>query len=301
MQREMTRRRWMIATAGCMLSAASARADSSEKALTRIQEQAKKAGLQDIRSSEFEFYLGVGNAPDAFRTDAMHICHDLAGVYLKHFQGKGFPVEAPKSKLILVTLKDRSSYEAFSENAPGGEVGGHYDLDTNALVVFDFRPDQKKRAASSQRINTFTLVHESLHQLSFNTGLLELAADVPTCISEGLATYGELWQSSAKRAAFGRVNTPRLSVLKELLPIEKLLTHDELFEADEDSADAAYSQSWLLMHYLMSATNVPKFRAYLSAIRKRRDPKGRIEDARAHLGDLARLDASLRRYAIKLR
>ncbi len=50
---------------------------------------------------------------------------------------------------------------------------------------------------ASTRVNTFTLVHEAIHQLTYNTGLLDRQADVPVAISEGLATFGEHARSPA--------------------------------------------------------------------------------------------------------
>jgi hypothetical protein len=47
---------------------------------------------------------------------------------------------------------------------------------------------------------------------------------------------------------------------------------------------------------MKSPAKLPKLRAYLAAIKGRRDPKRRLEDARQHLGDLEKLDAELRRY-----
>ena len=304
-----SRRQFLLATIGGAITAGFARAadpgvpaSTFDKELEAVQARLAAAGIKGARSSTYEFYEGIGNSSDRHRNDALKICYDLSTVYIKHFQDRRFRVEAPKRKLIVVSLKDRKSYEAFSENAPGAEVGGHYDLETNALVVFDFRQDKEKRATSAQRINTFTLVHESLHQLMYNTGLLSRQSDVPVAISEGLAAYGELWQSSAKRAPFGRVNMSRLQVLKDLRSnqkdaptVESLLTKDDLF-GDEDSSQAAYAQSWLLVHYFMRPDHVDKFRAYLIAVNTRTDASHRLEDAKTHLGDLNKLDASLRRY-----
>ena len=40
-----------------------------------------------------------------------------------------------------MTLKDQASYAAYLGVKPGDAVGGgHYELDTNRLVIFDFRP-----------------------------------------------------------------------------------------------------------------------------------------------------------------
>ncbi len=45
---------------------------------------------------------------------------------------------------------------------------------------------------------------------------------------------------------------------------------------------------------------LPQFRAYLETLRGRKDKNHRLEDAKAHFGDLDRLDQELRQAAIKL-
>jgi hypothetical protein len=51
---------------------------------------------------------------------------------------------------------------------------------------------------------------------------------------------------------------------------------------------------------MKSPTRQPAFRAYLKAVYPRSDPTQRLDDARIHLGDLARIDAELRYYSVQL-
>lgn len=268
--------------------------------------QAKLGGFASDESKE-KHYVGIGDAPADFRAEAVAVCEALAKVYRDYFENKGFKVESPASQLVVIILKDRDSYQAFvGEGADvGAEVGGHYDVESNQLVVFDSRSNDGGRNAST-RVNTFTLVHEAIHQLTYNTGLLDRQADVPVAISEGLATFGELWQYSNRRATLGVKNKARLAVFSQpenqgaWIPLEELLNNDELFE-DPDKIQIAYAESWLLVHYFLRSTpaKLTKFRAYLEAIRARRDPSERRADARTHLGDLARLDKELKKYGQK--
>ncbi len=77
-------------------------------------------------------------------------------------------------------------------------VGGHYDLDTNRLVMFDFRPasDEIDLQADPERVNLLALVHETTHLLCFNTGMLSRQTDVPDWVSEG---SGHLRRTLAKK------------------------------------------------------------------------------------------------------
>lgn len=285
--------------------------ESTAADLAPIFARAKKAKLGEFRFNESKekHYVGIGDAPADFRAEAVSICESLAKVYRDYFEMKNFKVVIPKSRLIVIILKNKDSYKAFLGDVAGAdvgaEVGGHYDVETNQFVVFDSQHNDNRRAASS-RVNTFTLVHEAIHQLTYNTGLLERQGDVPVAISEGLATFGELWQHTNRRSTLGVKNSARLAAFSQpdghdaWIPVEEILTKDELFE-DPDTAQVAYAESWVLVHYLMKTTpsKLTKFRDYLDALRKRRDPSHRLEDARTHVGDLARLDKELKKYRHK--
>jgi hypothetical protein len=263
------------------------------------------APIRSASASETKHYLGVGDSPDRHREKALEVCEQLAEAYEKHFRSAGFAVSFPAQRLTVVALKDRTSYEKFLGEEAGDDEGGHYDLENNRLVIFDFRPAEGKPVNNPERVNTFTLVHEGIHQLTFNTGLLNRQGDVPLCVSEGLATYGEQWRPRS-RSAFGLSNEFRRDVLarqpdlaEAWVPVAKLLTDDTLFE-QADTAQLAYAQSWVFTHYhLRTSSKRPKFRAYLQSIRERRDPSNRLKDASASLGDLDRLDRDLRKHAAR--
>jgi hypothetical protein len=306
-----TRRSWLAAVlaagAGLGLRRPARAAEAVDKEVTQVEAQARKAGLGEFRSTVSEHYLGIGDAPDAYRKAALERCEALASSYMDHFQFKGFAVALPPRKLTAVILKDRASYVAFLGQAPGADVGGHYDLDTNWLVIFDFRPGaaepQQPAVANPERVNSFTLSHETTHQLTFNTGLLERTGDVPLAVSEGLAMYAELWRPDLKNS-LGMINRPRLGVLihpadpnQEWIPLEKLLTDDALFQ-NPATDQLACAEAWVFVHYALRTTAaLPKFRAYLDAIRPRRDATKRLADATAAFGDLGRLDLALRKHA----
>src|SRR5208337_3532750 len=192
------------------------------------------------------------------------------------------------------------SYAALLGEAPGKDVGGHYDLESNRLVIFDFRPQQEAIAAQAEEKNLFSLVHETAHQLSFNTGILNRQADVPVCVSEGLATYVELWRPRVKNA-IGGVNEKRMEALRQAvdwMQIGDLLADDTAFEPK--TAQLAYAESWLLVHYLLRASSrQPRFRQYLAEVQGSNKPADRPRIAEKTLGPLAKLDHELKDEARK--
>jgi hypothetical protein len=281
--------------------------DGSADAIRTVQAEARKAGLAEFRTSETKHFLGIGDGPEAYRRRALDICQELATAYQRHFRDKGFAgISLPERRLVVMTLKGRESYEKMLGEKAGPDVGGHFDLDANRLVIYDFRAPAGEPVANAERVNTFTLVHEALHLLTFNTGLLNREGDVPLCVSEGLAAYGEVWRPST-RAPFGQHNSFRRGVLAQeadlpeaWLPVAKLLGDDTLL-SDDGTAQLAYAQSWVLVHFLMrTPAKLRGFRAYLAAIRERTDGSQRLEDASKHLGDPDRLDRDVRKHAGRL-
>jgi hypothetical protein len=160
----------------------------------------------------------------------------------------------------------------------------------------------------AERANTLALVHETTHQLTFNTGVLERGSDVPRCISEGLATYAETRRPDASKGRIGDVNEDRLKVLvdasqsgQEWPPLVQLLCEDKLFE-DGQTEQLAYAKSWLFTHAFLNSAQgrLRAFRDYLDVLRRRTDANNRFGDATDILGDLDKIDADLTRYAKQL-
>jgi hypothetical protein len=278
-------------------------ADEAEQ-IARLQARAKKTGLGTLRMSRTEHFLCLGDAPDGYREEALTICEALGASFVSHLSDRGFKTEMPTGRMLVVALKDSKSYEAYLGDAPGEAVGGHYSLDSNRLVIFDFRPREgEPEVPGAERINTFTLVHETAHLLSFNTGLLTTDHEPPKCISEGLATYFEMWRPRA-RAGVGAVNLPRLMGIRNSfdagvpwIETGRLFSEDALFD-EEATYHLAYGQAWVLLHYLIQSQSWrPRLAAYLQALQKTAPQAGadRIKTAEEHLGPMDKMDERMQK------
>jgi Protein of unknown function (DUF1570) len=277
------------------------------KAIAAVGGRTKKAGLAAFEESRTEHFLGVGDGQARYRVQALDLCESIGRDFLAHFRKRGFKLAYPAHRLCVVTLGGLDSYGAFIGEKPDPEDGGRYELDEKLLIIFDFRSGASKSA--DLRKNTFTLVHETIHLLCYNTGLLSAQKDTPDCISEGLATYGELWVPPRAPSAFGAVNNQRMYALaKEMnggapwIPISQLITDDAVFRKPE-TAQITYAESWALVHYLMeSEDRLPKFRAYLADLPRLGDPQAmsREKYAELHLGSLRDLDIAVRRHAQRM-
>jgi hypothetical protein len=297
------RRGWAMQPAGSV-------SEAEKTEIAAVQVSARKAGLGPFSLSRTDHFLGLGDADDRFRENALAICESLAADFLKHFGEKGFKLALPEHRLTVITLKDDLAYQAYSGNDPGSVVGGHYDLDTNRLVMFDFRPKGNGPGAVADplRVNLMTLVHETTHLLCFNTGLLSRKAEVPNWVSEGLATYAEMWSpanlSRQKRVPIGAINRPWLDCLKisetPRISLANLIASDKWFGEDDKTAQMAYAESWLLVHFLLKKERKGRFQAYLEGLPGEGTASQRIEYAEKHLGSLKNLDRELGREIKRL-
>jgi hypothetical protein len=278
--------------------------DTSEAdEIASVQAKAKKSGLEPFAHSRTDHFLGLGDADARFRHDALEICESLQSDFLRYFGQKGFKVALSKKRLTVIMLNGAESYEAYTGVKPGALEGGHYDLDTNRLVMFDFRPQgaAPNIVANPKRVNRLALVHETTHLLCFNTGLLSRKTNVPVWVSEGLATHVELWQNT--RTRIGEPNRPWTIYLNNArnngtpwVPIVDLAATDKSFD-DTKTAELSQAESWLMVHYLMKTPQqLPKFRAYMAGLQSDEAATNRVEYAEKHLGPLKNLDRELARH-----
>ena len=298
----ISRRSWLQCSLGA-LAVVPALASGAD-ALKPIRARGKDAGLGPFEVFESEGFRGIGDAPAGFQKEALAVCEAVSADYRRHFQEKGFELNRPADRLTVVILAGPRSYAAFEKVPISEAIGGHFDLEANWLVIFDSRepgPGAKAGVAVAQANNTLKLVHETIHQLTFNTGLLDRKADVPLCVSEGLATYGETWRPGHK-AEIGSVNFRRRRGLEDgakegvkWIPLARLLADDRPFN-DGKEQQVAYAECWMFASKMLKdRARLPKFREYLAALKGEPDPKRRVELATTHLGDLARLDRDIRR------
>jgi Protein of unknown function (DUF1570) len=306
------RREWLLGVGASWLASA-VRADGPrdldpEADVKAIEEQARKVGLAAFSSVESPNYRVIGDAPAVYLKLTLEDCEAVSADFFRYYQAEGFEVERPKARLTAVAFANLRSYAAFLGSKVDSSNGGRYDRASNRLYVFDYRPNGANLNLRAGHLNQVFLAHEATHQLAFNSGLLDRPGDVPRAISEGIALFGEIRKPNGPSPP-GRLNSMRLTDLAHKqrqvpwIPLPRLIAEDGPIDgkAGFEAMLLAYAQSWLLVYHLMKEPDLlPKFRDYLKAIRPRRDSKNRLDDARAHLGDLDSLDKDLKRLSIKL-
>src|SRR5262245_53664445 len=86
----LTRREWLEVLLGLGVSSLGAGRAARKKAAARppdeqLRDFLKSKGLKNIRLSQTAHYSAIGDAPDAFRDEALDVCEKLARTFQKHF------------------------------------------------------------------------------------------------------------------------------------------------------------------------------------------------------------------------
>ncbi|MEX2288033.1 MAG: DUF1570 domain-containing protein [Planctomycetaceae bacterium] len=156
-----------------------------------------------------------------------------------------------------------------------------------------------------------TIVHETTHQVAFNTGLHSRIADNPRWVVEGIAT---VFESPGVRDAGG--TTPQMRINRERFvwfgnfdktrrkpkTLANFVSSDELFNT---APLDAYSQAWALTFFLIE-TRSAEYSRYMKVLRnhdpmKPYTPNERLSDFKHAFGnELDLLDAQLQRFIERL-
>ncbi len=296
----ITRRTWLSSVIFARLATTS----QADDPLGAIRERGRKAGLGEFQVSSSKEFQAIGDAPARFRADALDRCDRLAKVFRDHFTARGFEVKKPAGLLTLVTLKSPESFAAYTGRPLETALGGHYDLETNELVMFDLRQDDAKGLASPIEANNLVLIHEATHLLCFNSGVLSRETDVPLALSEGLACYGETWRPKGKNVNFGSAASLRDQVFPSAkaeglswIPIDRLIADDQWF-ANPSTQQLAYAESWLLIFNMMgSVLKREKLKKTLTELGNTKLGSGRVNRITAALDLSPKFDEELRRAA----
>lgn len=196
----------------------------------------------------------------------------LERVYREYFEftkEQGLVVVEPKAPLPIIILQSEADFKEFAakqhpetsfENTPG-----YYSIRENQTLLIDLTRDRSLRSSSAirkrlaeQPLQVATMVHESVHQLAFNSGLQVRMADNPVWFSEGLALYFEpiVPRSSTLWTRPGIVNArhhtefaKRTESGQPEIAFRNLLQTDQTF-LDNNTVAIAYAESWALTSYL---------------------------------------------------
>lgn len=232
-------------------------------------------------------------------------------------------LEAPDRPLVAIAFATQQEYQDFQVTDAGGVVGaaqGYFSSRTNRMVLFDqatsgSNPNRTATDIQKQALrnlgNIATVIHEAVHQLSFNIGLQTRYADNPVWFSEGLAMYFETPDLEARAGwrTIGQINPVRLdryrTLAKQRPPeIRSLLATDDRFRDPQLAVDA-YAEAWAL-HFFLLRTQKEKYDNYLHQLTtkppmKWDTPDQRVADFEAAFGPLAAVEKEQAKFMARQR
>ena len=232
-------------------------------------------------------------------------------------------LETPDRPLVAIAFATQQEYQDFQVTDAGGVVGaaqGYYSARTNRMVLFDQSahgsgPNRTAAEIQKQALrnpgNIATVIHEAVHQLSFNIGLQTRYADNPVWFSEGLAMYFETPDLEARSGwrTIGQINPVRLdryrALAKQRPPeIRSLLATDDRFRDPQLAVDA-YAEAWAL-HFFLIRTQKEKYNAYLQTLTAKPPmiwdtPAQRIADFETAFGPLAEVEKEQAKFMARQR
>ena len=178
----------------------------------------------------------------------------------------GLEKATPKYPMVVLIFETDENFEAFTAEHTGGRglsagnIAGFYSQETNYLYV-----------RMSECYSFATPLHEAIHQLCFNTGVLSRLAPVPVWFSEGMATgfegSGEEVKGDPRKLSlvYGKVIAE--NGLPRGVDWNQVADGDKLFRGDIFAGEA-YLQAWAMHWYFVSnhAKEYGKYIKYLQTL-----------------------------------
>ena len=294
--------------------------------LEPIRSRLRPLRFLEVRSPRAVLFHQLA-APDA--RERLDLIGRVVETFVVALAAQGVELPAPRGRLVSVVFADRRDYVAFLRRADAeafADTQGYYHPILHATFGFDGRGSEAqqvaRRAIANLRVacesaseldrrsllldlerratDLGILAHETVHQLTAETGLAARPDDFPTWLHEGLAAQFEVVRGG-RWAGFGRLNDQRLPDWRAIRPAPRLapLIRDAGF--GHGYRRDLYAQSWALVYFLRKA-HPREFLTFLDLLRAPRaeaitQPDRAFEAFRSAMGgDLAAIEAEWHRF-----
>jgi hypothetical protein len=313
-----------------------------------IRDELKRefGGSHDVRASEHFVLCG----PKGHLEGIVPLLEDVYRSAQRYFSVRGFPIKKPEFPLVAVIYPSRSS---FSEQCRSDHVAdmpglmGYYLPQSNRVSLFDpgdsatsaleapsiVEPskvfagaeparlpwERPREAAKFEGLATRgtlrdTIVHETTHQVAYNTGLHPRLGETPRWVVEGLATLFEapgVREGGSKSGPIAqRINRERYlrfgSFAKSRRPARSLRAFIGQDEMLQQATLDFYCQAWALTFYLVESRPADYAR-YLKRLSehdplKECTPKDRMKDFETSFStEIDRVEVDFLRYMERLK
>jgi hypothetical protein len=254
------------------------------------------------------------------------ICEDTYRTFRRYFSVRGFKISEPEFPLVVIVFPDRDGFVNYCRKdkiEPPQGLLGYYMRFTNRTALFDQDDsglaDTTPRGGGERLLESprfdgtvegdlhSTIVHETIHQVAFNTGLHSRIGQTPKWVIEGLATMFEapgIHDSQRSSAPKTRINRSRYLWFQNYLNSRRQPHSLKNFVASDDLYSSAtldaYAEGWALTFFL-AETRHGSYGRYLKTLVSRNPllvytEQERVADFRKSFGDLKSLEAEYVRF-----
>ena len=226
--------------------------------------------------------------------ERLGVLERVVQTFLVSFAAQGIELPPPRHRLISVYFAGRRDYARFLRLVDAEafvDTQGYYHPILHAVFAFDARSTDEQSAghrairnrendgaAPSELDRQMLLLdldrratdlgigaHETVHQLTTETGLAPRFDDFPTWLHEGLAAQFEVVRGG-RWAGFGRLNDRRLPDWRSIRPAPRLAPLLRDSGLDHGYSRDRYAESWALVYFLRK-DHPREFLAYLDLLR----------------------------------
>lgn len=245
----------------------------------------KEEGWTSVQSKNF---LLVGNARERDIRKVAARLEQFREAFLRLLSVEHFDASVP---LTVIVFKDDAAYTPFEpifSGQPAGVAGFFQSSPDVDYITFSVDHKHVRRPDA-------LAFHEYVHLLVRNS-----FGSAPLWFNEGLAEYYSTFEISDgnKKVTLGSPVSTRVQTLREreLLPLEKLFNVDDSspYYKEPDKRNIFYSQSWALVHYLLSGPRRLQLSTYLELLAKGMSVEAAFRQA--FQTDFATLENELRAY-----
>ncbi len=268
------------------------------------------SGMEVQTRGNFVVIAPTGNA---------HVCADAAEQvhrsFSNYFSRRNWALDQLEFPLVIMVHPSRLEFDKECEAIQiptSSELKGFYHPQTNRVTLYvEVGSENKAKETSNKGLPDSvrkTLIHETIHQLAFNTGLHSRIAANPRWVVEGLAVDMEagLLNSSGSQDINSRVNKDRLDWFRQYRATRRSGTIADLISNDEGIYQKSpldfYSEAWALTFYLSEARR-PDYLRYLQRLKEKQtmhavdSPEERLADFQTVFGnDLAWMEIQFLRF-----
>ena len=273
--------------------------------------------------------------PKSSRTNYAAVFESVYGAFHYQFRRRKFHLqrtEFPLVAIVFSNFKDFARYAAKDGVRASPGLLGYYHRLSNRVAVYEsnrtslkttpdtrsgFIADATKAVADildtgANATLASTITHETIHQVSFNTGLHPRLGHAPRWLIEGLAMTFESpgFLSTKDARGSSRINRSRFVWFKNYQQRRRrkgsLKTFIESGSLFTTGTLDAYSQAWALTFFFMDQpARSYKFGQYVRAMNKRDltqgyNAKERLRDFESAFGDIDRLEVQFLRFMDQL-